>query len=84
MLFGFSSLNAHLNKCLNTYIETLCNFDRDDGETILKPQGWFNAINLPDALTDNQLNQAHNDFKDLSEENQKVVKLIQAENTKNA
>ena len=66
------------------YIETLLNYNRDDGEMVLKPQGWFNAIDLPDDLTANQLNQAHNDFKALSEEYQHVVKTLESENAKYA
>ena len=66
------------------YIETLLHYNRDDGEKILKPQGWFNAIDLPDTLTGNQLNQVHNDFKALSEEYQHVVKTFQSENAKHA
>ena len=40
---------------LKAYLETLLNYNRDDGETILKPQGWINSVNWPDALTANQL-----------------------------
>ena len=66
------------------YFETLLNYNRDDGETILKPQGWFNAINLPDTLTANQLDQAHDDYKALSKNHQEAITFIQAENAKNA
>ena len=66
------------------YIETLLNFNRDDGETILKPQGWFNSIDIPDTLTANQLNQAHDDFKALSPKYQQVVKSLQAELARSA
>ena len=66
------------------YIETLLNYNRDDGETVLKPQGWFNAIDLLDTLTANRLDQTHNDFGALSEEYQHVVKTIQSENSKHA
>ena len=66
------------------YIETLLNYNRDNGETVLKPQGWFNAIDLPDALTANRLDQTHNDFGAFSEEYQHVVKTIQSENAKHA
>ena len=66
------------------YIETLLNYNRDDGETVLKPQGWFNAIDLLDTLTANRLDQTHNDFGALSEEYQHVVKTIQSENAKHA
>ena len=66
------------------YIETLLNYNRDDGETILKPQGWFSAIDLPDTLTANQFDKTHNDFKNLSDEYQHVVKTLLAENAKSA
>ena len=59
------------------YLETLLNYDRDDGETILEPQCWMNIINVPDALTANQQDQTNNDFKALSEEHQLVVKKFQ-------
>ena len=39
---------------------------------------------MPDTLTANQLNQAHNDFKVMSEEDQQAVKTIQLENAKHA
>ena len=63
------------------YLETLMNFDRDDGDTILKPQGWFNTVNVPDALTANQLNLAHNDFAALTPDNQALVRDLRANNT---
>ena len=66
------------------YIETLLNFDRDDGETILKPQGWFNAINVPDTFQANELDQTKAEFKALDEEKQHVVKILQLENAKYA
>ena len=64
-----------------SYLETLLNFDRDDSETILKPQGWFNTVNVPDALTANQLNLDHADFADLSPDNQALVRDLRANNT---
>ena len=66
------------------YMETLLNYNRDDGETILKPQGWFNAIDLPDTLIATQLNQAHNDFKAFFDEYQHLAKTLQSENAKHA
>ena len=59
------------------YLETLLNYNRDDGETILHPQCWDNIINIPDTLTGDQQNQTHNDFKGMDEENQLVVKSFQ-------
>ena len=59
------------------YLETLLNYNRDDGETILAPQCWNNIIDIPDALTANQQTQTHDDFKALDEEQQLVVKTFQ-------
>lgn len=28
-------------------IETILNYDREDGKTILRPQGWVNALDVP-------------------------------------
>ena len=50
----------------------------------LEPQGWFNAMDIPDALTANQLDQTHDDHKAMSEEYQHYVKSIQLENAKHA
>ena len=66
------------------YLETLLNFDRDDGETILKPQGWFNTVNVPDALTANQLDLAHDDFEALTPDNQALVRDLRANNSTTA
>ena len=60
----------------------MLNYNRDDGETILKPKGWFNAIDLPETLTANELDQTHNDFGALSDEYQHVVKTLEAGNAK--
>ena len=56
------------------YLETLLNFNRDDGETILKPQGWFNTVNMPDVLTANQLDLTHAAFAALTPDNQALVR----------
>ena len=32
---------------LKAYIQTVLNYDRDDGETILQPKGWRNEIDSP-------------------------------------
>ena len=50
------------------YIETLLNFDREDGKTVLGPQGWFNQVDFPPRLTANNINSTtpHNDYRDLS------------------
>ena len=59
------------------YLETLLNYNRDDGETILAPQCWDNVINIPDALNANQQDQSNAAFDALDEENQLVVKSFQ-------
>lgn len=35
------------------YLETLLNYNRNDGETVLRPQGWYNALDFPTELTVN-------------------------------
>ncbi|PFX33328.1 Uncharacterized protein F54H12.2 [Stylophora pistillata] len=40
---------------LKTYIQTLLNFDRADGETILGPAGWRNDIDSPEMSTANSV-----------------------------
>ena len=56
----------------NAFIDTVIHNDRDDGETILKIEGWFKGLTCRDAggtaLTPNQLNPAHDDFKVLSQD----------------
>jgi len=63
------------------YIETLLNFDRDDGDTILKPQGWFNFVDVPNALTANQLTLGHDDFKAMTPERQDLVRELRSQAT---
>lgn len=56
----FKQINVRFNGTLispqtdtyhyKSYIETLTNYDRDDGETILQPQGWYNAVDFPACL----------------------------------
>ena len=59
----FKQINVRLNGALispqtdtyhyKAYFETLTNYDRNDGETVLKPQGWYNGIDFPATFTDN-------------------------------
>ena len=62
------------------YIDAVIHNDRDDGETILKPEGWFNGLTCRDAsgtaLTANQLNVGHDDKVVLSEDEQNWIKSI--------
>ena len=78
----FKQISVRLNNTLispqtdtyhyKAYLETLLNFNRDDGETILKPQGWVNYVNWPDNRTTNQLDMAtpHADFEALTPKQQ--------------
>lgn len=52
--FGVRLNGTLINPHTDTYpykamIETILNYDREDGKTILRPQGWVNALDLPKA-----------------------------------
>ena len=61
----FKQFNMRLNGTLvspqtdtypyKAFFEILLNNDRDDGETILRPQGWFNGLNHFPQLTDKHI-----------------------------
>ena len=86
----FKQINVRLNGTLissqtdtyhhKAYIDAVIHNDRDDGETILKPEGWFNGLTCRDAsgtaLTANQLNVGHDDKVVLSEDEQNWIKSI--------
>ena len=58
------------------YLETILNYGTEDEETILKPQGYYSALNHPGSdLTANQIDSAtpHNDYNALSKERKKAV-----------
>ena len=40
---------------------------RNDGETSLHPQGWYNDFDLPALLTADVVDNTHNDYKELTE-----------------
>ena len=54
-------IDLHLNGTLispqsdtyhyKAYLENLLNFDREDGKTVLGPQGWFNQVDSPPQWT---------------------------------
>ena len=86
----FKQINVRLNSTLispqtdtyhyKAFFETILNYDRADGETILVPVGWKNFISMPDdgnadEFTANMLNTTHNDYKALSEDYKNVVAL---------
>ena len=86
----FKQINVRFNGTLispqtdtyhhKAYIDAVIHNDRDDGKTILKPEGWFNGLTCRDAsgtaLTAHQLDVGHDDNKALSEDEQNWVKSI--------
>ena len=61
-------IDLHLNGTLispqsdtyhyKAYLETLLNYDREDGKTVLGPQGWFNQVDFPPQWTNNNTDKA--------------------------
>ena len=49
------------------FFETILNNSRNDGETTLHPQGWYNDFDLPALLPANVVDKTHNDCKELTE-----------------
>jgi len=68
------------------YIETLLHHDRQDGETILTPDGWRNYVDVPPQYTANNLDSAggHADWVALSENQQTSITKARAERAKYA
>ena len=86
----FKQISVRLNNTLislqtDTYaykalFDTVLNHDRDDGETILRPQGWYNSLDPPKGtLTANQLDVTHADHATLPETQQAVLKKMRTE-----
>ena len=86
----FKQINVRLNSTLispqtdtyhyKAFLETILNYDRDDGETILVPAGWKNFLAIPDdgdgdEFTANHINKQHAEYKDLSDEYKNVIAL---------
>ena len=90
----FKQISVRLNNTLispqtdtyhyKAYLETLLNFNRDDGETILKPQGWMNHVNWPNARSANQLDTTYTDYAALSHKGRTFVRDLRDEITKYA
>jgi len=84
----FKQINVRLNGTLispqtdtyhlKAYLEAILNNDRDDGETLLTPHGWYNCLGVPDdgdadELTANMLDTGHDDYKALSQDLKNLV-----------
>ena len=56
------------------YLETILNYGTEDEETILRPQGYYSALNYPPSdLTANEIDNTFNDYAALSKERKKAV-----------
>ena len=72
------------------YLETLLNYDREDGKTVLGPQGWFNQVDFPPQWTGNNTNTTanagcgHNDWQNLSANHKGALAAMVAETAKYA
>jgi len=66
-------------------LETLINYDRKDGKTVLRPAGWFNAIDSPAEWTANNTDTTsnsgagHNDYQNLSANHKAMLTAMTAE-----
>jgi len=63
------------------YLETLLNFDREDGKTVLGPQGWFNQLDFPPQWTATNTDKAgnHQHWQDLTANHQAAFDTSAAE-----
>ena len=59
---------------LKAFIQTVINYDGDDGETTLQPTGWRNEIDSPVTYTINIVKPSHTDFTGLSANQQSSIK----------
>ncbi|PFX25068.1 Uncharacterized protein F54H12.2 [Stylophora pistillata] len=64
---------------LKAYIQTLLNFYREDGETILAPAEWRNDIDSPQTYTANKVTSGHGTFNALSTTQQASIKTQKAD-----
>ena len=63
------------------YLETLLNYDREDGKTVLGPQGWFNQVDFPPQRTANNTNYTtpHQNWRDLTANHKGALAAMVAE-----
>ena len=64
---------------LKAYLQTLLNYGRDDGETILQSTGWRNEIDSPLTYTANTIKTDEADFAALSDNQQSSIKAQKAD-----
>jgi len=90
----FKQIDLHLNGTLispqsdtyhyKAYLENLINYDRSDGKTVLKPVGWYNAIDSPPEWTNNNTDSTsggggHNDYKALTANHKAALAAMEEE-----
>jgi len=74
----------------NAYLETLLNYDREVGKTVLGPQGWFNQVDFPSLWTANDTDTAvnagagHVDYQNLPANHKGALGAMKTELTKYA
>ncbi|XP_015754510.1 PREDICTED: uncharacterized protein F54H12.2-like [Acropora digitifera] len=76
-------LSVHVNGVLlepqtdhyhyKAFFQTILNNSRNDGETSLHPQGWYNDFDLPALLTADAVDKTNNDYKHLTETQKRGV-----------
>ena len=74
-------LSVHVNSVLlepqtdhyhyKAFFQTLLNNNRQDGETILAPQGWYNDFDTASQVTANGDTTTHNDYRNLTDSQQR-------------
>ena len=91
----FKQIDLHLNGTLispqsdtyhyKAYLENLINYDRTDGNTVLKPAGWYNAIDSPPEWTANNIDTSsnsgagHSDYQNLPANHKAALAAMVAE-----
>ena len=63
------------------YLETLMNYDREDGKMVLGPQEWFNQVDFPPQWTANNTNYTtpHQNWRDLTANHKGALAAMVAE-----
>ena len=79
-------LSVHVNGTLlepqtdhyhyKAFFQTLLNHNREDGETLLAPQGWYNDFDTSSQLTDHTIDSAHNGYMVMTDSQQANVKAL--------
>ena len=67
------------------FLETLLNYTREEGRTLLRDQGWFDGLDFPPQWTDNNTDTAanaglgHDDYQALSANQKAALAMSKAE-----